>query len=99
MNNILIQKVHAESFARISPTRNSLLTNLLSSTTKRVNKLDAWWKDKSIPIAKMSVEINKKMRGNLPLGVHFCICYLQFCGRDGESPFLAVALPNLWFKI
>jgi len=48
-------------------------------------------------IVKLLMEINN--RGSLPLGVFFCICYLQLYGGNGESPFSAIALANLWFKI
>lgn len=53
---------------------------------------------KSILVAKLFMEISNQERGNLPLGVHFCILCLWFCGGDGQSLFLAIALLISWFK-
>lgn len=56
-------------------------------------------KVKSILVAKLVMEINNQVRGNLPLGVYSCILCLWLCGGDDESLFLAIALLNLWLKI
>lgn len=74
--------------------------NMLSSATQSLNSMDACLgqRVKSILVAMLFMEINNQVRGNLPLGVYFCILGLQLCGGDGENLFLAIALLILWFK-